>query len=177
MGDDKNRRQLKGYEKMLERVTDLLEEAGEQARPRLRDALEKARKRAVELGELSSEEASRIREYIQRDIEDAAHYLSRDDTDDDLRGWFRMDLALIENWLLDRFTSVADRTRLELHALQQDLARSALWHTGEISGPGELRCTACGKVLRFTEAGHVPPCPACRGTDFQRLTREDEAAD
>ncbi|MEX0731566.1 MAG: zinc ribbon-containing protein [Aquisalimonadaceae bacterium] len=174
MPDDKNRRQLEGYEKMLERVTHLLQEAGDQARPRLRDALHKARERAVELGELTGEEAERIGDYIRRDVEDAARYLSRDDTDDDLAGWFRMDLQLIESWLLDRFTSVADRTRLEWDALQQTLERAARWHTGEITGPGQLRCTSCGKVLEFERTGHIPPCPACSSTLFERLTVEDE---
>lgn len=177
MGDDKRKRQLEGYEKMLERVTDLLHEAGEQARPRLRDALHRARERAVELGELTREEADRVGEYIRRDVEDAARYLSREDTDDDLAGWFRMDLQLIENWLLDRFTSVADRTRLELEALQQTLERGAIWRTGEITGPGQLRCMACGKIMQFKHTGHIPPCPGCSGTRFERLTAEDDETD
>lgn len=176
MGEDKDRRQREGYEKMLERVTELLEEAGDQARPRLREALERARKRAVELGELTGDEAQKIGEYIRRDVEDAARYLAREDTGDDLRGWFRMDLQLLESWLLDRFTSVADRTRLEWQALQETLARAGNWHTGEVTGPGELRCENCGKVMQFRQAGHIPPCPACSHTEFARVTAEDDAA-
>jgi len=172
-----DRRQLQGYEKMLERVTDLLQEAGDQARPRLRDSLHRARERAVELGELTREEAERIGDYIRRDVEDAASYLTRQDTDDDLAGWFRMDMALLEGWLLDRFTSVADRTRVEWQELQQDLERATHWGTGEITGPGQLRCTGCGKIMQFRKTGHIPPCPACKGTDFQRVTAEDPDPD
>lgn len=168
-------RQLHGYERMLERITELLEEANDKARPRLHDALERARKRAIELGELSQEEAARVADYIRRDVEDAARYLARPDTDDDLRGWFRMDIALLENWLLDRFTSVADKTRLEWMALQDSLRQAETWRTGEITGPGQLRCENCGKVLQFRATGHIPPCGACKGTIFRRVAREDDA--
>ncbi len=170
-------RDLRGYERMLERITDLLHEAGDKAQPRLRDALERARQRAIELGELSQEEARRVAEYIRRDVEDAARYLARPDTDNDLRGWFRMDMALLETWLLDRFTSVADQTRLEWQALQQSLQQAEQWRTGEVTGPGQLRCDNCGKVLQFRKTGHIPPCGGCKGTVFSRVVREDEAAD
>ena len=171
MTDREDKDQPKAYEDMLERVTEAMEKAGEEARPRLRDALRRARERAVELGELTAEEAERISEYIRRDVEDAARYLSR--RDEDLAGWFRMDVQLIENWLFDRITSIADRTKLEIQEFNESLERASLWHTGEITGPGELRCTSCGKVLRFTRTGHVPPCPACKHTEYERVTRED----
>ncbi len=171
MTDKDDKHQPKAYENMLERVTEAMEKAGEEARPRLRDALRRARERAVELGELTREEAERISEYIRRDVEDAARYLSH--RDDDLAGWFRMDLQLIENWLIDNFSSIADRTKLELQEFNETLARAARWHTGEITGPGQLRCLACSKVLEFTKAGHVPPCPACSGTKYERVTRAD----
>lgn len=173
MGEDRNNRQLEGYEKMLERVTHLLQDASGQASPRFREALRRARERAVELGELTSDEAERIGEYIRRDVEDAARYLSREDTDDDLAGWFRMDLQLIENWLLDRFFSVADRTKFELQEFNRSLASSATWHTGEITGPGELRCTQCGQTLQFGKTGQVPPCPSCKNTEYHRVTTAD----
>lgn len=170
MADDREKHHTKAYERMLERVTEAMEQAEEKARPRLREALERARKRAVELGELTTEEAERIAEYVRRDVEDAAQYLSRNQQD--LAGWFRMDMQLLENWLLDRFAFIADRTRLELLELRANLERAAHWHTGEITGPGELRCESCGKVLRFEKAGHIPPCPKCSHTRFERITRE-----
>ncbi|MCC5959776.1 MAG: zinc ribbon-containing protein [Ectothiorhodospiraceae bacterium] len=172
MADDRDKRQTDAYEKMLERVTHAMERAEEEARPRLREALERARKRAVELGELTTEEAQRISDYVRRDVEDAAQYLSRNQ--EDLAGWFRMDMQLIESWLLDRFASIADRTRLELLKFNANLERAAHWHTGEITGPGELRCESCGKIMRFEKAGHIPPCPKCSHTSFERITRETE---
>ncbi|MCP1673913.1 acyl-homoserine lactone acylase PvdQ [Natronocella acetinitrilica] len=167
MSEKEREREPKAYENMLERVTDAMERAGEEARPRLNEALQWARQRAVELGELTAEEAERISEYIRRDVEDAARHLAR--RNEDLAGWFRMDMTLLQSWLIDKFTSIADRTRLELEELNASLEWATHVHTGEITGPGELRCEACGKVLQFTRAGHVPPCPACSETRFQRV--------
>ncbi|MDN3517319.1 zinc ribbon-containing protein [Aquisalimonas lutea] len=168
--DPKERRQREGYEKMLQRVTEALEEAGEEARPRLRQALDWARQKAVELEELTSEEAERISEYLRRDVEDAARFLDRDSRDEDLRGWFRMDMQFIGSWLYDRFSMAADRTRLELLELNRQWQEAGTYHTGELTGPGELRCLGCGKAMHFRQAGHIPPCPACRETRFERVT-------
>ncbi|SEO75616.1 zinc ribbon-containing protein [Aquisalimonas asiatica] len=165
-----DKRQLEGYEKMLQRVTDALEQAGEDARPRLRQALEQARRKAVEFGELSAEEAERISDYLQRDVEDAASFLTRDDKSDDLRDWFRMDMQLIGSWLYDRFSTIADSTRLEWIELNRQWQAETRYHTGEITSPGELRCLSCGKTMHFEKAGHIPPCPGCKATEFERVT-------
>jgi len=53
-----------------------------------------------------------VADYVERDVEDAAHWLV--ETGDDLRNWWRFDLELIEQRMLDAFTSVADQTSLQL---------------------------------------------------------------
>ncbi|QIT56330.1 zinc ribbon-containing protein [Aquisalimonas sp. 2447] len=172
MSDDQDRKdqeQREAYEKMLQRVTESLEQAGGEARPRLRQALDWAKQKAVEFEELTAEEAERISEYLRRDVEDAARFLDRDN-DQDLRGWFRMDMQLLGNWLFDRFSTIADRTRLEWLELNRQWDEAALYHTGEMTGPGELRCLSCSKTMHFERAGHIPPCPSCRATRFERVT-------
>ncbi|MCS4505000.1 hypothetical protein KBTX_01547 [wastewater metagenome] len=170
MSDDKHERELRGYERMLERLRDRLDTAEKELGPHVREALEHARDRAVELGELTREEADRVAEWLRRDLEEAADYTARNNRD--LSAWLHMDVQLIENWLLDRFTSVADRTRLEWLEFQQFLERASEYHTGEIAGPGRLRCQACGEHLTFTRPGHIPPCPKCRGTVFVRASAD-----
>ncbi|WP_435104787.1 zinc ribbon-containing protein [Arhodomonas sp. AD133] len=166
MSKEQRDREIQGYERMLERLRDRLESAEREFTPRVREALEHARDRAVELGELTREEADRVATSLRRDLEDAADYTARHDTD--LNAWLRMDVQLVENWLWDQFSSVADRTRLEWLQFQQWLERAAEYHTGEIAGPGALHCTDCGETLTFTKAGHIPPCPKCRGTVYRR---------
>ncbi len=170
MDEHKDReRQRSGYEQMLQRVAESLDSAGDEARPRLRQALDDARRRAVELGELGRDEAERVAEYLRRDIEEAGRFLANPATDNDLRGWFRIDLALLESWLYDRFSMLADRTRLEWLELHRQWSEAEIYHTGEMTGPGELRCLACERSLHFERPGHIPPCPSCHGTHFERL--------
>lgn len=160
-------RLVHAYDRMLEHVKAIGERAGKQARPALRHLVDAAEAKMIELNELTREEAEKIGAYIKRDIEDAATYLNRPENRE-LVDWFKFDLRLIEERLLDLFTGVADQTRLELLALEQQARRATEYHTGEVTGIGTLYCTACGEALHFHATGHIPPCPRCRGTTFKR---------
>lgn len=161
--DEHKQKELHGYEQMLERLRDRFGEA-------TADALKTVREQAIELGELTREQAERVAEALQRDLEDAAEYVARE------RGtyadWLHMDLQLVEHWMWDRFSSVADQTRLQWMDLQRELTAASRYHTGEITGPGALVCRECGEVLHFARAGHIPPCPRCHGTRFERASRQ-----
>lgn len=155
------------YENMLQRVDDMLRQAEKTAIPTLKKSLEQAREKAVELDELTREEAEKIATYVERDMHDAASFLHQ--TGEEFRDWVRFDMQLIENKLLEMFTSVADRTRLELGRFAEQAREAALYHTGEITGIGTLVCSECGKELHFHKTGHIPPCPGCHGTSFARV--------
>ncbi|MET0102119.1 MAG: zinc ribbon-containing protein [Sedimenticola sp.] len=159
-------RMVDAYENMLERVDEMLETAEKTTLPALKKSLEAAREKAVEVDELTREEAEKIAGYLERDMKDAAHFLS--ETGEDFRNWMRFDLELIEGRLMDMFAKVADRTKLELDRFAEQAREASLYHTGEITGPGTLVCTGCGKELHFHKAGHIPPCPGCRGTSYKR---------
>jgi polyhydroxyalkanoate synthesis regulator phasin len=156
---------VEAYERMLERTRERLGEAQESA-PKLRDWLEKARDHMVELGELTREEANRIADYIERDIEDAAHYLA--DTGEDLKTWWRFDLQLIEERLLEAFTRVADQTSVQLRALAERARAERCYRSGEITGPGTLVCDHCGAKAHFQRAACIADCPECGGIEFHR---------
>ena len=155
------------YENMLQRVEELLDKAEKSAIPTLKKGLEQARDKAVELDELTREEAEKIASYVERDLHDAAGYLHK--TGEEFRDWVRFDLKLIEGRILDMFASVADKTRLELGRFAEQARESTFYHTGEITGPGTLVCTGCGKELHFHKTGHIPPCAGCRGSKFARM--------
>ena len=154
-----------GYDRMLERVDSGMHEV-EESSGRFREMLGHAREKAVELEELSREEAEKISDYLARDVHDAAHYLA--ETGEELRQWFHFDVELIEARLLEAFHSVADKTRVELEQWSEQAREAARYQTGEVTGPGTLVCTACGKVLQFRKTGYIPPCPACSETLFLR---------
>lgn len=156
---------VNAYEEMLERTRDGIIEAQESV-PKLRQLLETVRDNMVELGELTREEAQKIAEYVERDIEDAANYIV--DTGEDLRSWWRFDLELIEQRMLEAFTSVADMTSLELEQWAEQARRASLYQAGQITGLGTLICDRCGAETHFTRTGRIPSCADCGGLVFQR---------
>lgn len=168
MSDDKTAldRLTEAYDQMLKRVDEAMEAAGHTTADNFKRGVDYAREKAVELDELSREEAERIAGYLERDMKDAARYLS--DTGDDFRQWFKFDMELLENRMLESFASVADKTRLELDQWAAWAREASIYRTGELTGAGTLVCDACGKELHFHAAGHIPPCPECGKTYFHR---------
>ena len=153
------------YNTMMERIHGLMEHADEGAHT-LQQAIEKAREKAVELGELTREEAEEIGTYLKRDMHDAANYLA--DTGKDMNDWLHMDMELIKLKLFDMFSSVADKTRVDMMKFEQEVKAASEYHAGEITGPGTLECTKCGEVVRFSKTGHIPPCTQCHGNVYYR---------
>jgi len=167
-GDRHDGKLVDAYNRMLAQVRHAGEQVDQEVRPALTHLLESAKEKAVELGELTREEAEKVGAWIRRDIEDAADYLKSSEAGE-LVDWLKFDIQLVEERLLELFTSVADQTRLELIRLKQAAERSSDYHTGEVTGIGALQCSNCGKRLHFHVTGHIPPCPQCHGTRFARV--------
>lgn len=161
------------YEEVLRRTREGIADAQESV-PKLRQLLDRVRDNMVELGELTREEAQKITEYVERDIEDAAGYIV--DTGEDLRNWWRFDLELIEQRMLEAFTSVADMTSLELGQWAEQARRATLYQAGQITGPGTLVCDRCGAETHFIRTGRIPACADCGGLAFKRPRSESSAA-
>jgi polyhydroxyalkanoate synthesis regulator phasin len=159
-------RMVDAYERMLKQTHDAISEAQKETVPRMRDLMAKARDQMVELGELTREEAAKVANYLERDIQDAAAYIA--DTGQGLREWWRFDMKLMEERMVDIFTSVADQTSVQLHEWAEQARQAPAYRTGEITGPGTLVCDGCGEGLTFVKAGRIPPCPKCGGTGFKR---------
>jgi rubrerythrin len=153
------------YRTMTARIKRILDGA-EGAAPTLHEAVEQARHRAVEFGELTREESERVAAHVRRDLQHAGHHLA--EARDDLAAWFYMDRRLIEQELLDWFTRAADQTRLELQRFTTPPPEPPTYETGELTGPGRLTCLSCGETLERADAGVIPACPNCGGTQFRR---------
>ena len=159
-------RLIGAYNRMLERVRELMEDAEDKAIPTLEEGIKHASEKAVELGEISAEEAEKLGGWIKRDMEEASHYLA--DSGREFADWLKFDLEQVEDRILDVLFSVADRTRLELEAFERSIQEHSTYKTGEITGAGVLECVGCGELLHFHATGHIPPCPQCKGTKFKR---------
>jgi len=154
------------YERLLERAMEDFRKAREKTGPALHQLIDNATDKAVELEELSREEAEKLATYLKRDLLDAAEYLA--ETGEELSEWLGMETRLIESELFELFLGAADKTTVELLALKQKAKQATSYHTGEVTGPGQLACEQCGEKLHFQKPGRIPPCPKCHATVFHR---------
>jgi len=129
------------YDKMMGRINGVIASAEQHALPTLQNNINKAKQQAIELKEVSKDEADKIASYLQRDIHLAAEYLEQ--SGENFSTWFNFDIELIEARLLEAFSNVADKTRLELAQLAEQAKQAQQYHTGEITAIGTLTCTAC----------------------------------
>jgi len=159
-------RLVEAYEEMLKRTHERFEQAQKESGPRFREMLGRVREHMVELGELTREEANKVSEYIERDIKDAAQYIA--DTGEDLRNWWRFDVELMEQRMMDMFARVADQTSLNLAQWAENARMLSLYQAGEVAGPGTLICDKCGAETHLVKAGRIPACADCGGTLFRR---------
>lgn len=162
-------RLVEAYERMLERVHETANSAGQKGLPWLRETLAGARDKAVELEELTREEAERISSYVERDIHDAAEFIA--DSGQAIQDWWQFDVAYVQERFFEAFAGMADQTSEALRDIAERAREASIYHTGEITAPGVLECTACGEQLHFEKTGHIPPCPKCQGSEFRRASR------
>lgn len=159
------------YNALLEKV-----DAALQANPELslKEAVEAAESN-VPHDELSPEEWNTVKSYLLRDAEHAGRFLAKkDDDDDDLNQWLAFDIEYVEKWLWEQFSKVADKSKLELLDLKENLEAAIQYNTGEIAAPGTLQCMACNKLMTKHKTGKIPPCSGCGGSNFERYVFEEK---
>lgn len=168
-------RLVEAYNRMLERIRIIIDEAEDAGGKGLQNAYDQAKTTAVELGELSREEADKIAAWLKRDAKDAAHFM--EETGAELATWLKIDLELIEDRMWEWFSRVADRTRLEHELLRQHASHADEYRTGEVCAAGTLVCAQCGHALHLHRTARIPPCAKCHATLFKRLREETETGD
>ncbi|MDP2099190.1 MAG: zinc ribbon-containing protein [Methylobacter sp.] len=132
------------------------------------EALEISKEKTGKDSDLTRDELDKVSGFVKRDIEHAAQGLSAQEDNDSLSEWFKFDIELIENFTLDAFLSLADKTRLELARLGQ-IAEAHTYHSGDITVPGTFTCDDCGKEIAFKSPSEIPDCPKCHGKTFIRI--------
>lgn len=161
-----NKNLIAAYERMHERAIALLDKTTQEILPSVVEALESAKEQAIHLGELSKDEAELIHTYVKRDLHDAGEYIKQQRGE--LTDWLRFDAEQLEKKIWDSLSLLVDKTTIELEQLKARAKQLSEWHTGEITGPGTLVCSACGEHLHFHKTGHIPPCPKCHTTIYKR---------
>jgi len=156
-------RLVNAYNQMMASIRETFENTEDSS---LQNALNEAREKAAHLGEVSLEEAHEISEFIKRDINDAAEYMM--ETSAEFSDWLMLDIEVLERKVMDMFLSVADRTRVELEQFKHRSRELSLYYSGEITGPGTLVCTECGRRQQFLTTDQIAACPKCGSNTFKR---------
>ncbi len=131
------------------------------------DALEIAKDKTSDATDLSAEEMDQVKSYVKRDLDHAAENLD-ETSDESFSEWLKIDIDLIEDFALDAFMDLADKTRVELAMLEQKAKNYHPYHSGEITGPGTFICEECGKEIAFKSTSQIPECPSCKAKTFVR---------
>ncbi len=136
------------------------------------DAMDIAKEKTSELGGLTQEEINQVADFLMRDIDHAANTVpvanESDTANDSLSEWFKFDIDLIENFAMDDFFSLADKTRIELAKLEQQAKMYHPYKSGDITGPGTFTCDSCGKQIAFKSTSQIPDCPECKAKSYTR---------
>ncbi|MCK5729164.1 MAG: zinc ribbon-containing protein [Methylococcales bacterium] len=130
------------------------------------EALEIAKEKVHELGGLTQEEVYHISQSLSRDLDHAA--LNSEEKEADLSAWLKFDIDLIENFAVDSFKSLADKTRLELSKIQQHAEKYHPYKAGDFVSPGTFICEKCSKEIAFKSPSEMPACPRCGDKSFIR---------
>lgn len=161
-----------GENKLIKAYDDLmghLYEALDDTLHTIADALEIAKEKTSALGGHTQEEINKVADYVMRDVEHVAtSQTTLKEENNSLSEWLKFDIALIENFALDAFMDIADKTRVKLAALEMEAKLYHPYKSGEVAGPGTFVCDACGKQIAFKSTSIIPACPECKGDSFSR---------
>lgn len=159
-----NNKWVKTYNHLLEEVQVFLDKAENTLeKTSLDDIVETVKDEIEEVSEATKEELHLIGEYLKRDIHSAVDSFKQ--TKKDFKKWLPFEVELAESLLWDRMMDAADPTTIELEELKVE---SMELHTGEITRPVQLVCTACGEIINFPKTAEIPACPQCEGSSFVR---------
>ncbi|MCK5121493.1 MAG: hypothetical protein GQ532_04430 [Methylomarinum sp.] len=155
---------VKAYNDLMEHLYEIMDDTLHS----VADAMDIAKEKTSELGGLTQEEINQVADFLMRDIEHAANSTPAVSSKDSLSEWFKFDIDLIENFALDDFFSLADKTRIELAKIENQAKLYHTYKSGDITGPGTFTCDQCGKQIAFKSTSQIPECPECKAKTFSR---------
>ncbi len=155
---------VEAYDHLMENLYEIMDDTLHS----VADAMDIAKEKVSELGGLTQEEVNDVADFLMRDIEHAATTSPAVSDKDTLNEWFKFDIELLENFALDAFSSLADKTRIELAKIENQASKYHAYKQGDITGPGTFTCDQCGKQISFKSTSEIPECPECHAKTFTR---------
>lgn len=158
---------VKAYHTMLKLFKEALHEIAHETGPIIHTAIDMAKDRTMLLEELTKEEAEQVAEYLKRDVEETATFLVK--VESNFKDALSLDKKYIQESLLEVFSEVADKTKLDMMSFKWGLKEhQMLYKSGEVFGIGTLECSKCKHKEHFYKITQISSCKACGGKEFKR---------
>lgn len=152
------------YDKLASKFNELYLAGKERGRESMAVALEKAHEQMTAVGEFSAEHGAELKKYMARDLDQTiadAQHLGEEAKE-------RLHPSRLGAGALSSLASVLELTSNALHSLSEKTKEKLTYRTGEVTSAGTLTCQGCGQTVHLKETGHIPPCPKCSGTLFNK---------
>lgn len=152
------------YDKLASKFNEHYMAGKERGRESMTVALNKAHEQLSALGEFSAEEGEKLKQYLSRDLDQTisdAQHLGEEAKE-------RFHPARLGAGALSSLVAVLELTGNALRSLGDKAKETLSYKTGEMTSAGTLTCRECGQKVQLKKTGHVPPCPKCKGTIFNK---------
>jgi len=156
------------YDRVLERLRQQLDEAGEVSWDYLQERIEEAAELELAAAEMTRDEVELMKAYLRRDLKQLGYYAH--ETGDGLAAWLHFDLGVLEEKARQALLDLADKTRIQHELLREQLDHDEdQYLAGEVSAPGTFRCLQCGETQQLKATDRIAPC-SCGGVVFERVS-------
>lgn len=152
------------YDKLASKFNELYLSGTERGRESMTIALDKAKEQLTVLGEFSEEQGEKLKKYLARDLDQTisdAQQLGEEAKE-------KLHPARLGAGALSSLAAVLELTGNALNSLSRKTKKALTYKTGEMTSAGTLTCQACGQKVQLKQTGHVPPCPKCNDTFFNK---------
>ncbi|RMF19435.1 MAG: metalloendopeptidase [Gammaproteobacteria bacterium] len=168
MAEPGNARQLKAYRSVLARLETRLADIEVRTWETVQAEIEEAVELEQAASDLTREEWDVIKGYLKRDLKAVFDYLK--DAGKGFKEWLATDAAYLKEEILEWVEKAADPAKVEWERLNLQLHHDdSTYVTGELTLPGILKCTECGKLVVLPVADRIQPCHRCHCEVFQRV--------
>lgn len=162
--DQDKSRMAEQYDRLASKFNELYLAGKERGRESMTVALNKAHEQMSAIGEFSAEQGEELKRYLSRDLDQTiadAQQLGEE-------AKVRLHPARLGAGALSSLASVLELTGNALRSLGDKTRETLSYKTGEMTSAGTLTCRACGQTMQLKKTGHIPPCPKCSGTLFNK---------
>ncbi len=152
------------YDKFVEKFQQIFQESREKTTETMEKAMDKAHEQLTQAGEFTSEQGKTFKDSLMRDLKQATYQAKL--FGEEAKEY--LDPERLKTGALASLSNLLHKAGDALDFLKEKTDQVLIYKTGEITTAGSLTCLKCDKKLQLKKTGHVPPCPACKGTEFKK---------